>query len=253
MSLAGGAEGVTEDLLLGGRVRLRQPAVGYRAATDPVLLAAAVPARRGDRVLELGCGVGAALYCLAVRVGGLALTGLDIQPRYLTLAQENAELNGVRARLIRGDLAAMPAELRAESFDQVMMNPPFHPPAARPSPDAGRDRAHREETPLAVWVSAGLARLRQKGRLTLIHRAERLPEILGALGGSAGEIVVKPLAARAGRDAKRVLVTARKDTGGPLRLAAPLVIHAGAVHLADRDDFAPEAAAILRDAAPLAL
>ncbi len=245
------AGALTEDRLLGGRVRLSQPEVGYRAATDPVLLAAAVPARAGERVLELGCGAGAALLCLAARVPGLALTGLEIQPAYLALARENAAANGVAARLVAGDVAAMPAPLRNESFDQVLFNPPYHPADHLGSPDAGRDRAHREAVPLGAWVAAGLARLRPKGRLTLIHRAERLAEILAALAGPAGEIAVKPLVARAGRDAKRVIVTARKGVRGPLRLAPPLVLHAGPAHLADRADPTPEAHAILAEAAPL--
>ena len=251
MTLAEGAA-VTEDRLLGGRVRLLQPREGYRAATDPVLLAAAVPARAGERVLDLGCGVGAAAFCLAARVPGAVLAGLELQAGYLALAARNAALNGVEIALHEGDVAAMPAALKAQSFDHAMMNPPYHAEADLPSPVPGRDIAHRGGA-MAVWVAAGLARLRPGGRLTAIQRAERLPELLAALDGPAGEITVKPLAARAGRDAKRVIVTARKGSRGPFRLAAPLVMHDGPAHLADRDDFTAEARAILRDGAALPL
>ena len=241
-----------EDRLLGGRVRLLQPVRGYRAATDPVLLAAAVPARPGESVLELGCGAGATLLCLAARVPRLGLAGLEREPVYAALAVRNAELNGVAAEIVEGDVAAMPAVLRARSFDQVMLNPPFHAHAAsQPAANRLRDRAHRADLPLATWLGAGLARLRPGGRLTLIHRAEAVPEILAALAGRAGAVAVKPLVARAGRDAKRAIVLATKGARGPFRLAAPLVLHAGPAHLADGDDFAPETAAILRDAAAL--
>jgi tRNA1Val (adenine37-N6)-methyltransferase len=249
-------EKTREDRLLGGRVRLIQPLKGYRAATDPVLLAAAVTARRGERVLDLGCGAGAAVFCLAARVPGLALHGLEIQPAYLGLAQENAVLNGVKIVLHEGDVAKPPKALRQISFDHVMMNPPYHAETAMASPVAGRDRAHREgggegEAGLSDWIAAGLARLKPKGWLTVIHRAERGPELLRLLDGPAGSIALLPLVPRAERDAGRVIIRARKGAKGPFRLLSPLVIHAGSAHVRDEDDFSPEAAAILRDAAAL--
>ncbi|MBK0400092.1 methyltransferase [Limibaculum sp. M0105] len=241
-----------EDRLLGGRVRLLQPLSGYRAATDPVLLAAAVPATPGQSVLELGIGAGAATLCLAARVGGLSLAGLEIEPLYLGLAARNAALNGVEISLVEGDIAAPPPELRARSFDHVILNPPYHPSASPPSPVAVRDRAHREGgAGIDDWIGAALARARPRGRIALIHRAERLPEILAALTDRAGAIEVLPLAAREGRDAKRVIVRARKGVRTPSRLLAPLVLHEGQAHLADQDDFTRRARAILRDARPI--
>ncbi|MEO0822177.1 MAG: methyltransferase [Pseudomonadota bacterium] len=241
-----------EDRLLGGRVRLLQPLSGYRAATDPVLLAAAVPARDGESVLELGIGAGAAALCLAARVPGLALAGLELQPPYASLARANAAANGVSLALWEGDVAAPPAALRARRFDHVILNPPYHAHGPA-SPKPGRDLAHREAASLGVWLAAAIARTRPRGRVTLIHRAERLPEILTALSGPAGDIAVLPLAARAGRPAKRVIVSARTQVATPFRLLAPLVLHEGPAHSGDGDDFTDAARAILRDAAPIAL
>jgi tRNA1(Val) A37 N6-methylase TrmN6 len=133
-----------EDRLMGGRVRLVQPLQGYRAATDPVFLAAAVGARAGETVLDLGCGAGAALFCLAARVPGLELHGLEVQADYLALARVNAALNGVAAHLHEGDVAAPPQALKALGFDHVMMNPPYYAADFTGSPLPGRDRAHRE-------------------------------------------------------------------------------------------------------------
>jgi tRNA1(Val) A37 N6-methylase TrmN6 len=245
-----------EDRLLGGRVRLLQPLKGYRAATDPVLLAAAVAARPGQRVLDLGCGAGAAVFCLAARVPGLELHGLEIQPAYLALADRNAELNGVTITLHQGDVAAAPRALRQLSFDHVMLNPPYYTETATASPVAGRDTAHRErpgegEAGLPDWIAAGLARLKPKGWLSVIHRAERAPELLRLLDGPAGGITMLPLAPRAGRDAGRVIIRARKGAKAPFRMLSPLVIHAGSAHLRDEDDFSPEAATVLRDAGAL--
>lgn len=245
---------LTEDALLGGRVRLRQPAAGYRAATDPVLLAAACPARPGERALDLGCGAGAAALCLAARVPGLELHGLELQPAYAALARVNAALNGVALTVHEGDVAAPPPALKGLSFDHAIMNPPWFDEAAPASPDAGRDAARRAGAAgVALWIDAALRRLRQGGRLTLIHRAARLGEILAALAGRAGDVAILPLVAREGRDAGRVIVTARKDIRAPLRLCAPLALHAGAGHDGDGDDFTARAASVLRGAAALKL
>lgn len=243
-----------EDRLLGGRVRMLQPLAGYRAATDPVLLAAACPARPGQSVLDLGCGAGAVALCLAARVPELRLTGLEIQPAYAALARQNAALNAVAMTVIEGDVAHPPADLRALSCDHVVMNPPFHDAGAvQPLPRRERDLAHREGAAgPADWVGCAIARLRPGGMLTVVHRTERLPDLLAALGGRAGAVAVLPLAARAGRAARRVVLRAVKGARGPFRLCAPLILHDGPEHLADRDDFTAEASAILRQCAPLA-
>ena len=241
-------DALTDDAVLGGRVRLRQPAKGYRAATDPVLLAAAVAAEAGEAVLDAGCGAGAAALCLAARTPGLRLHGLEMQADYAALAR----LNAPEMTVWEGDLFAPPAGVKAIGFDWVISNPPFFDAAGAGSPDPGRDAARREAAPTADWVAACLRRARSGGRVALIHRAEKLGEALAGLAG-AGDIAVLPLAARAGRSAKRVIVTARKGAKGPLRLLPPFILHAGARHERDGDDFTAEAVAVLRDAAPLAL
>jgi len=240
-----------DDAFLGGRITVTQPRQGYRAATDPVLLAAAVPVTSGASVLELGCGVGTAALCLAARVGALDLHGLEVQPDYAELARTNAARNSVAMEVHLGDIRAMPAALRQRTFDAVMLNPPWYPPTDPASPDPARDRSRRLDAPLADWIYAALSRARQGGQIIVIDRTERLPDILAALDGPAGDITVLPLAARADRAAKRVLVRARKTSRGPFRLAAPLVLHDGAAHDRDGDDFSARASAILREAASL--
>ncbi len=244
-------EALSRDVFLDGRLTILQPLNGYRAATDPLLLAAGVAAVPGQSVLELGCGAGVALLALAQRVPGLVLTGVERQPDYADLARRNATANAVSAEVVTADLTALPEGLRGRAFDHVMANPPYYPPSDPAARDPGRAAALREETPLTDWVGVAMRRLRTGGWLTMIHRAERLPTILAALEGRAGAIAVRPLTPREGRAAGRVIVRARKGARGPFRLLAPLVLHEGAVHQGDGDDFTARARAILRDGAAL--
>ncbi|MEC7300281.1 MAG: methyltransferase, partial [Pseudomonadota bacterium] len=158
---------VTRDLILGGRVVLNQPKKGYRAGVDPVFLAAAVPARPGQSVLDLGCGVGAAALCLGARVPGLRLAGLEREPGYADLARQNAQENAQDFSIFEGDLAAMPAALRQMSFDHVLANPPyFRRDQSVRADHAAREAAMGEETPLAAWVAAAARRCKPRGTVT---------------------------------------------------------------------------------------
>lgn len=241
---------LSDDKFLCGRLNLLQPLKGYRAATDPVLLAAACPASEGESVLDLGCGAGAAALCLGLRVPGLALSGLEVQPAYASLARRNAERNGIVVDVHEGDLRQMPAGLRRD-FDHVIANPPYYPAGGSPSPIAARATAMQVVTPLADWVAAGSRRLRPGGWLTLICGAEGLPEVLAALSPKLGSTAVLPLTPREGRGALRVIVQARKGGRAPFRLLAPLVLHQGASHDGDRENYTPAANAVLREGASL--
>ncbi len=238
------------DAFLCGKLYLWQPLKGYRAATDPVLLAAACAARPGQSVLDLGCGAGAAALCLAARVPGLQLCGLEVQPDYADLARRNAARNGVAMTVFDGDLTAMPAALRT-GFDHVIANPPYYPRAGSPSPIAGRDRALRTEVPLSDWVDAAARRLSPGGWLTMILGTDGLPQVLAALGTRMGSAAVLPLAPRENRPARRVILRARKGGRGAFRLLAPLILHAGAAHDGDRESYTPKAEAVLRRAESL--
>jgi tRNA1Val (adenine37-N6)-methyltransferase len=244
------ADDLTDDAFLGGRLQLWQPVRGYRAATDPVLLAAAVAARGGQSVLDLGCGAGTASLCLGARVAGLQLTGLELQADYADLARRNATRNGMAFEVVEGDLADIPAVLKC-GFDHVIANPPYYATAGTPSPDAGRDIALRVETPIATWVEAGARRLVPGGWMTIILATECLPEALAACAGRLGSLAVLPLAARAGQSGLRVTLQGRKGGRRGFRLLAPFVLHGGRAHDGDRDSYTAEAKAILRDGGDL--
>jgi tRNA1(Val) A37 N6-methylase TrmN6 len=242
---------ISEDRLLGGRVILRQPVGGFRAAIDPVLLAAAVAAEPGQIVLELGTGTGAAALCLARRVESVRVVGLDQQRDLVRLAGENARLNGLerQADFMVGDLLQPPARLMPGGFDHVMANPPYlEAGTATLPPDRARALAVGEgAADLAAWIRFALAMVRMRGSITLIHRADRLDALLAALVGKAGEIVVFPLWPGLGKPAKRVLVRARRGIETPLKLSAGLVLHE------PDGKFTAAADAVLREAAALVL
>lgn len=239
----------SEDTLLGGRVILRQPARGERAAIDPVLLAAAVPARKGERALDVGSGTGAAALCLARRVAGCRVVGLEKNESLAALADENVSANRLawRVRIVPGDVLAPPASLKPGTYHHVIVNPPYLGAGrARASPLAGRQEARIEGSAgLADWVRLSLAMLRRGGCLSVIHRADRLNELLGCLAEGAGDIVIFPLWPKKNRPAKRVIVQARKGVGTPLRLVPGLVLHQ-----AD-GGYTAEARAVLWDGAAL--
>lgn len=219
----------TEDLLLGGRIRLKQPAAGYRVAIDPVFLAAAVPAEPHQLVLDVGCGAGAAMLCLAARVPHSRLVGLEMQRDLVRLAGDNVILNGleVRASVMIGDLLHPPPRLSPGAFDHVMANPPFHRRGdTEPAAATGKSAATIEgDADLADWVRFSLAMVRSKGTVTFIHRADRIDALLGQIAGRAGEVVVFPLWPGDSKAASRILVRARKQVAAPARLAAGLVLH----------------------------
>ncbi|MFZ2872222.1 tRNA1(Val) (adenine(37)-N6)-methyltransferase [Zavarzinia sp.] len=231
---------VTEDLLLGGRLRLLQPEDGYRAAIDPVLLAASVAIPEGARVLDLGCGTGAALLCLGWRRPDLRLVGLDADETALALAERSAALNDMagRSTFLR---QAVEDGLPRQAFDAVMTNPPYLDPGRGTAPANVRRDAHMEgRADLARWLDEAIRALRPKGSLHIIHRADRLPEILALIAPRLGAIEILPLWPKAGAEARRVIVTGRLDRRTPARLLPGLVLH-------EADGrFTPAAEAILR-------
>jgi len=238
----------TVDTLFDGRLAIEQPEKADRVAIDAVFLAAAVPAQGGDRILDLGTGVGSAALCLAFRVPGCTVVGIDRRAEVIALARANAARAGFSARVsfAPGDVAAPVA---GAPFDHVMANPPyFRAGRGRVSPDPARAAARTETgATLADWIAAALAAVRAGGSITFIHLAERLDELLGGLSRGAGSIAVLPLVPKPGAAARRVLVRAVKGAAGETVIAPGLVLHE-----ADGRS-AAAAAAVLRGGAPVAL
>jgi tRNA1Val (adenine37-N6)-methyltransferase len=234
------------DSFLGGRIIAEQPGDGFRSGTDAVMLAAAISAQDGDEVLELGSGAGIATLCLAARVPGCRIVGVDISPGLVSVARRNAQANGMQARLSFecADVLNLTKPLR-RSFSHVFCNPPFHNEEGIVSPSKERARALQDFGRLENWLAAGFRRVEAKGTLTAIVRADRLDEILLAI--PARGLTIFPLWPKAREPAKRVIVQIRKNARSPLNLAAGLVLHG------KNGRYTRAADAILRHAGSLAL
>ena len=241
---------MTDDTILGGRVRLRQSAAGYRAGLDAALLAAACDAPNGARVLDAGCGVGAVMLAAAARRPAARFVGLERDRDAAALAQANVALNGWESRIdVRlGDVAAAFASLELAPFDAVLANPPFFDDeAALRGPAEAKRSAWISPEGLEAWTSFLVKAVREGGTITMIHRADRLADLLAGLAPKAGSFQIRPVHPFADAPAKRVLVRAVKTGKAPLRLLPPLVLHdrGGAKHTAATE-------AILRGEATLA-
>jgi tRNA1(Val) A37 N6-methylase TrmN6 len=226
--------GASADAFLGGRIDVVQPRRGHRAGSDAVFLAAAVPARAGERVLDAGAGVGAAALCLLARVPGLDVAAVEIDDRLCALAAKNAERNGFagRLRVILADVTGSAnshrdAGLVREGYEHVIANPPFYAEAdVRAAPDKTRAAAHvMRAGGLAAWIRFLTSYAAPKGRLTLIHRAECLGELLGLLERRFGDVAVFPLFPRQGEAASRIIVQGRKGSRARVRVLPGLVLH----------------------------
>lgn len=220
-------DALTRDAFLAGRLLLDQPRRGYRAGMDAVLLAAAAAGFEPQTALEAGCGPGAALLSLALRAPGALVSGLERDPAAAALARANAARNGLEGRvtILDADVLAPPPGSCALT-DLVFSNPPFFDDASAirvPAPQ--RRAAYVIGAPLEAWVRAMGRLCAPKGRLLLIHRADRLGDLLAALDGLAGDVAVYPVRPRAGEPAKRVIVAARKGSRAPIRLLKGLDMH----------------------------
>jgi len=234
----------TLDTFLNGRLAVRQMRAGFRAGLDAVMLAAAVSAMADDAVLELGAGAGTASLCVAARVPDCTVTGVEIDPSLASLANDNAEGNGMaaRVRFIACDVFNLPPDLKRE-FAHVLCNPPFHD-GGEVSPDAARDRALRDQGELGAWIEAGLKRTISGGTFTAVVRADRMSEALARLPDHG--VSIFPLWPRSGEPAKRIILRTRKGSRAASALLPGLVLHNS------DGSYTREAECVLRDAAPLA-
>jgi tRNA1(Val) A37 N6-methylase TrmN6 len=238
------SENAPEIHVLDHKVRLLQAESGFRTSLDSVFVAAACPAKEGERILDLGAGVGGASFCLLWRVEGSHVTGLEIQQGHVELATKNIALNKAegRAKFINADIR----EWRGESrFDHIICNPPYLD-AGTYTRSASEERAkalgHEEENvTVEDWIDAGFHNLKSGGSMTIIHRADYTDKIIHGLGRKFGAVEIIPLYPKAGKEAVRVIVRALKDRRTPAQILPAILLHE------DNGAYTAAADVILRD------
>ncbi len=208
---------------MNGRVRMKQPEQGCRATSDSVLLASAVPMKKGESLLDVGCAGGIVALCVAARVPGIGLTGVEVQPALAALARENCPEMAV----VCADITQKIPELHGRQFHHVATNPPFYTePRARRN--AQQKVAFHEAVPLNTWLAACLKYVRPRGTLTLMHRMESVPEILAVLRPKLGALEIIPIVGKAGKPAERVIIRGVLGSRKPFAIRPPVVVHTAA-------------------------
>lgn len=223
---------VIETTLLRGQVKLLQPREGFHASMDTVLLAAACKIQDGQNLLDVGCGVGSAGLCITLKKKNISLFGIDIFENNIDLARQNATLNSIADQcnfqcnnILQEDV------FKDNYFDVAITNPPYQAGGKHtPSPHEHKALAHGEdgsEITLKEWCKYLHKKLKQGGSMVMVHRADRLDEIIRALTERRwfGSLVILPVHSRIDEPAKRVLVAARKERYAPLVIKPALVMH----------------------------
>ena len=238
---------LTDDHFLDRTLLVKQPKSGFRSGADAVLLAAAIDAKPGQSVLELGMGVGVASLCLAYRVPNLLIAGLEIQETYAALAKDNATANGFDFDVLCGSVNSVPDHLNAKNFDHVFMNPPYYRGGEwTETEEHGKNIALGESADLNDWLDTATKRLKPRGYLTIIQKANRLTDVLRSADSRLGSCEVKPIAPRVGKAAELVIIRFRKGGRADPILHPPLILHLGEKHKQDAAHPTPEAEAIFR-------
>ena len=220
----------TSDYLLDKKVKIFQPVDGYRASTDAVLLAAFAASFKNGKILDVGSGTGAVSLCLAKRLenNNIDILGLELQPELAELSAFSARENGFdNLHYQNADIRLGTKEnnLVPCSYDAVVTNPPYSEHDL-PSPNKSKAAAHNHSGfDLRQWLEFCLKMTKPFGKIYMVNRAEALPQICSILYGKAGNLQILPVYSKEGQTAKRVLVSAQKDSKAPCRLLPPFITH----------------------------
>lgn len=246
-------KGLTKNKFLGNKLEILQFSSGYRGNMDSVLLAASVDVKSSQKVLELGCGNGVALCCLMYRVKGLKAFGIEIDKKVANLCRKNIQINKFEATTINADISDDIKQLKCDSFDHVFMNPPyFKKNTVQKSPKLSSFKAKVETVSLPTWFSIAKKNCKPNGKITIIQRVDRLPEIIECLNGHFGKIIVQPISSFKYSNPKTVIVQATKNSKGLFKLLPPKVVHTKDC-ITGKITYDVEFQRVLRDAYPLIL
>jgi len=240
----------TKDSFLGGRIKIWQPKKGYRAGIDPILLAASVNASEGQKVLDLGCGVGTASFALGYRVKNIELYGIEIQKAVADLANLNSEENGIELKLECSNITKLSSNITSKSFDHVIANPPyFDRKTSVRSINLAKEKSFGDTCPISDWLKVAAKRAKPKGFVHFIVRSDRLPEMFRNMPSSLGSLVITPILSRKNENAKLAILHARKNGRAGFIISSPIILHP--LKSASQEKYVPEVDRVLRNGASL--
>ena len=240
----------TKDSFLGGGIRIWQPKKGYRAGIDPILLAASVNVSAGQKVLDLGCGVGTASFAIGYRVKNVELHGIEIQKAFVDLADLNSKENGIEFQVECTNISDLSSNITSKNFDHVIANPPYFD---RKSSVRGinvyKEKSFGDTGPISEWLKVAAKRAKPKGFVHFIVRSDRLMEIFTNMPNSLGSLVITPVISRKNENAKLTILHAKKNGRAGFIISSPIVLHP--LKSDSREKYVPEVDKVLRNGASL--
>jgi len=240
----------TKDSFLGGRIKIWQPKKGYRAGIDPILLAASVNVSEGQKVLDLGCGVGTASFALGYRVKNIELYGIEIQKVVADLANLNSEENGIELKLECSNINNLSSNITNKSFDHVIANPPyFDRKTSVRSTNLAKEKSFGDTCPISDWLKVAAKRAKPKGFVHFIVRSDRLPEMFSNMPNSLGSLVITPILSRKNENAKLTILHAKKNGRAGFIISSPIILHP--LKSDSQEKYVPEVDQVLRNGASL--
>ena len=240
----------TKDSFLGGGIRIWQPKKGYRAGIDPILLAASVNVSAGQKVLDLGCGVGTASFAIGYRVKNVELYGIEIQKVFADLADLNSKENGIELQVECSNISNLSSNITSKNFDHVIANPPyFDRKSSVRGINVAKEKSIGDTHPISEWLKVAAKRVKPKGFVHFIVRSDRLMEIFTNMPNSLGSLVITPVISRKNENAKLTILHAKKNGRAGFIISSPIVLHPRKSDV--REKYIPEVDKVLRNGASL--
>ena len=241
---------ITKDSFLGGGIEIWQPKKGYRAGIDPILLAASVNVSAGQKVLDLGCGVGTASFAIGYRVKNVELYGIEIQKVFADLADLNSKENGIEFQVECTNISKLSSNITSKNFDHVIANPPYFD---RKSSVRGinltKEKSFGDTRPISEWLKVAAKRAKPKGFVHFIVRSDRLMEIFTNMPNSLGSLVITPIISRKNQNAKLTILHAKKNGRAGFIISSPIILHP--LKSDSRKKYVPKVDKVLRNGASL--
>ena len=240
----------TKDSFLGGGIRIWQPKKGYRAGIDPILLAASVNVSAGQKVLDLGCGVGTASFAIGYRVKNVELYGIEIQKVFADLADLNSKENGIEFQVECTNISNLSSNITSKNFDHVIANPPyFDRKSSVRGINVSKEKSFGDTRPISEWLKVAAKRTKPKGFVHFIVRSDRLMEIFTNMPNSLGSLVITPVISRKNENAKLTILHAKKNGRAGFIISSPIILHP--LKSGSRGKYVPEVDNVLRNGASL--